>query len=167
MAQSAQARLNYGRATWIFVLAYIVVTILAIALSVSIGIVGHYPPTAEPMQNQAYLMSERFLPAMNLLVWGIFAWVYFRRRVAGDQIALRREAMSLGVFWMVSAIVVDYVGFVLIKNPISLSPHDFYVGQFPWIYLIYVAVLVSPLCYLTSARTLGWKSASYVTGGSS
>ena len=44
------------------------------------------------------------------------------------------------------AIVVDYVGFVLIKNPISLTPHDFYIGQFPWIYLIYI---FAPLCKAT------------------
>ena len=60
----------------------------------------------------------------------------------------------LGWLWLIIAVIVDYVGFVLIKNPISLSPHDFYIGQFPWIYLIYLAILVSPLCYvaLSNAR---------------
>jgi len=52
------------------------------------------------------------------------------------------------------ALVVDYVFFVLIKNPISLSPHDFYIGQSPWIYLIYVAILISPLCCMTLTRLL-------------
>jgi hypothetical protein len=122
------------------------VTILAIALSVSIGMVGHLPPTAEPLQNQAYLLSERFYPLLNLLVWGLFAWVYFRERTTADRLALRGEAFVLGAFWMVTAIVVDYVGFVLIKNPISLTPHDFYIGQAPWIYLIYVGIFFAPLC---------------------
>ncbi|HEY6413299.1 MAG TPA: hypothetical protein VIX42_06410 [Edaphobacter sp.] len=152
MAQLAQSRLKYGRATWIFVLAYVLVTILAVALSVSIGMVGHMPPTPEPMQNQAYLLSERFLPLLNLVVWGIFARVYFRRRVTADPVALRREAISLGMFWLAAAVVVDYVGFVLIKNPISLSPHDFYVGQFPWIYLIYVAIFFAPVCSVALVR---------------
>jgi hypothetical protein len=44
---------------------------------------------------------------------------------------------------------VDYVGFALIKNPFSLSAHDFYISQFPWIYLIYLAILVSPILYAT------------------
>jgi hypothetical protein len=48
--------------------------------------------------------------------------------------------------------LVDYVGFVLIKNPISLSAHDFYIGQFPWIYLIYLAIFVSPLLYVLLRR---------------
>jgi len=135
------AGLRYGRALWIFVVAYVVVTVLAVALSVAIGMIGHLPPTPEPMQNQAYLISERFLPGMNLLVWAVFAWVYFQRRTA-----TRGEAVALGAFWLAAAVVVDYVGFVLIRNPLSLSPHDFYVGQFPWIYLIYVAIFLAPIC---------------------
>ena len=141
MVRREKSRLHYGRAIGLFVAAYIVVTILAIALSLSIGMIGHMPETTEPMQNQAYLLSERFLPLLNLIVWGLFAWIYFRRRVVP-----REEALLLGAFWLVAAIVVDYVGFVLIKNPISLSPHDFYVGQFPWIYLIYAAVFFAPWC---------------------
>ena len=73
-------QLNYKRAVVTFLLAYIVVTILAIALSVAIEIALHLPQTPEPMQNQAYLLSERFLPLLNLAVWGLFAWVYLRRR---------------------------------------------------------------------------------------
>jgi hypothetical protein len=141
-----QSRLNYKRAIGTFIAAYIAVTVLGIALSFAIGMVGHMPQTAEPLQNQAYLLAERFYPLLNLLVWGMFAWLYFRRRTKTDRLALRGEAFALGVFWMVTAIVVDYVGFVLIKNPISLTPHDFYIGQFPWIYLIYIAIFFAPLC---------------------
>jgi hypothetical protein len=165
MAQIAQSRFSYRRAVWTFILAYVAVTVLAVALSVSISIAMHVTGAMPPIENPAYLLSERFLPFLNLFVWVTFAWVYFKRRT-GDELALRRESLVLGAFWLAAAVVVDYVGFVLIKNPISLSPHDFYIGQFPWIYLIYVAILVSPLCYLTLARTLGWKSASYEAGGS-
>jgi hypothetical protein len=140
------ARLRWGRAAWIFCVAYVVVTVLAIGLSVAIGMIGHMPPTPEPMQNQAYLLSERFLPGMNLVVWGIFAGIYFRGR--GDAAGLRGEAYGLGGFWLAAAVVVDYVGFVLIRNPLSLSPHDFYVGQAPWIYLIYVAIFLGPVFWV-------------------
>jgi hypothetical protein len=134
------AQLKYGRAVWTFCVAHVVVTVLAIALSVGIGMGMNLPPTEEPMQNQAYLISERFLPAMNLVVWGVSAAVYFR-----GSLKTRNEAIGLGVFWVAIAVVVDYIFFVLIKNPISLSPHDFYVGQFPWIYLIYAAIFLGPL----------------------
>jgi hypothetical protein len=55
-------------------------------------------------------------------------------------------------FWLAGAVVVDYVCFVRIKNPISLNPHNFYIGQFPWIYLIYVTVLFAPLCSVILMR---------------
>ncbi|GGA62740.1 hypothetical protein GCM10011507_12910 [Edaphobacter acidisoli] len=149
----AQPRLHYRRALTTFILAYISVTILGIALSIFIGIIGHYPSAAEALQNQAYLVSERFYPFMNLVVWSLFAWAYFRKRAKqAGKISLTREARTLGAFWVVAAIIVDYVGFVVIKNPISLSPHDFYIGQFPWIYLIYVAIALSPLCYIALLR---------------
>jgi hypothetical protein len=138
-------RLNYKRAVVTFLLAYIVVTILAIALSVGIGVALHLPPTAEPMQNQAYLISERFLPFLNLAVWGLFARAYLRHRTHGERSETRREAIALGTFWLAAAVAVDYVFFVQIKNPISLNPHDFYIGQFPWIYLIYVAIFFAPV----------------------
>ena len=73
------AQLKYGRAAWTFCVAYVVVTVLAIALSVGIGMGMNLPPTEEPMQNQAYLISERFLPAMNLVVWGVFCGGLFPR----------------------------------------------------------------------------------------
>jgi hypothetical protein len=156
---STQVRIRYSRAIVMFVLAYIVVTILGIALSISIGVLGHIPESVEPMKNEAYLISERFLPLLNLVVWGMFAWGYFRGRMCGRRsTSLRREAWALGVFWLVVAVVVDFVGFVLIKNPISLSPHDFYIGQFPWIYLIYIAVLFSPVGYVILARGGGERS---------
>jgi hypothetical protein len=151
-----QRPLSYPRAIGTFVPAYILVTVLAIALSVLITIVKHTPMTSEPMQNQAYLLSERFLPWLNLIVWAVFASVYFRRRGQNESSPMYGEAFALGVFWLVSAMVVDYVGFVLIKNPISLSPHDFYVEQFPWIYLIYVAIFLAPLCWLKLTKIL-WK----------
>ncbi len=80
MPVNPPATLNKGRAILTFALAYIAVTILGIALSLSISAVGHIPQTAEPMQNTAYLLSERFLPMMNLLVWMLFSWMYFQKR---------------------------------------------------------------------------------------
>jgi len=146
MTEDTKRGLKLGRAMVMFLLAYVAVTILGTALSMGIGAAGHYPETAEPMKNQAYLIAEQFLQVLNLLVWGVFSWLYFRR--PSGMLTVRQEALRLGVFWLAVALPVDFVGFVLIKNPISLSPHDFYVVQFPWIYLIYVAVFMSPLCYV-------------------
>ena len=51
MPVNPPATLNKGRAILTFALAYIAVTILGIALSLSISAIGHIPQTAEPMQN--------------------------------------------------------------------------------------------------------------------
>lgn len=155
MEQPTKSRLRYGRAVILFLLAYIAVTVLGIALSVSIGIVKHVPDSGAAMQNAAYLLSERFFPAMNLLVWMAFSWGYFRK--PANSAERRRESVWLGAFWLALAVAVDFVGFVLIQNPISLSPHDFYIGQFPWIYLIYIAIFLSPLCFVMLSRGVNKK----------
>jgi hypothetical protein len=106
----------------------------------------HVGNTSAPLENPAYLLAERFFPGMNLLVWTACGWLYFRgqKRSAGSP----RDAWMLGAVWLIAAVIVDFVGFVLIKNPISLTPREFYIGQFPWIYLIYVTVAIGPACAL-------------------
>jgi hypothetical protein len=153
MAPPSGYRLNYKRALWTFALAYIAITIVATAFSIAIELSMHVPPNTAALADPAYLLAERFLPILNLMVWTIFAWLYFRNQptLTKSLSSLRGESLALGALWLIAAIVVDYVCFVRIKNPISLSPHDFYIGQFPWIYLIYLAVLFSPLCYVTLA----------------
>ncbi len=143
--QIAGVHLKPIRAIVTFLSAYVAITILGTALSLAISAIWHIPSTPEPMQNQAYLLSEPFLPFLNLLVWMAGAWFYYRRSPLAR--GHWQEPLVLGLLWLAIALPLDFVAFVLIKTPISLSPYDFYVGQFPWIYLIYVAVGVSPLCY--------------------
>jgi len=141
------------RAAWVFLLAYVTITVVATAFSLAIDSRMHVPGDTPPLNNPAYLLAEKFFPLLNLFVWVGFAGLYFRKRVI-DALSTR-EALVLGALWLGLAVIVDYVGFVLIKNPISLSPHDFYIGQAPWIYLIYAVVLVSPWVYCKlAARSL-------------
>jgi hypothetical protein len=146
-------RVNYKQAAVTFLLAYLSITILATAFSFALAAAKHVPPGTAPLDNPAYLLAERFLPVINLLVWMAFAKVYFKKQ--RDHLVpsvIRTEAFLLGAFWLAIAVPVDFVGFVLIKNPISLSPHDFYIRQFPWIYLIYLSVFLGPRCYIALAQ---------------
>lgn len=140
--------LNLKRAIGTFFMAYIAITILATAFCMLIAVLLHTPATSSPVNSPAYRLAEKFLPLLNLLVWMAFAWFYFKQ--PAQPIASWKEPVALGGLWFVITVPVDFVAFVLIKNPISLTPNEFYVGQFPWIYLIYVAVFVSPisLCIL-------------------
>jgi len=151
MAQVPHSHLRYKRALLIFILAYIAVTVFAIALSMAFEAIMHPPPSNDMVHSPSYLLSERFYPLINLLVWSALSWVYFKP--FRNTLVPYRQAFALGAFWLALALVVDYVGFVLIKNPLSLSVHDFYVGQFPWIYLIYLAIFISPnLCLVLKSR---------------
>jgi hypothetical protein len=144
--QLAGGALNTKRASIAFLLAYVAITILGTMLSLGLQLIRHTSWTAEPLQNTAYLLSERFLPLLNLLVWLSATWLYSRNDPQGR--LTPRDAVALGLFWLAIALPLDFVAFVLIRTPLSLSPHDFYIGQFPWIYLIYLAVAISPLCYM-------------------
>ena len=88
-----------------------------------------------------------------LLIWPLFAWLYFRRAGRSAASVSAREALHLSFFWLLGAVVVDFVGFVVIKNPWSLSPRQFYVDYQPWITLIYAAIFASPWIYLLVARS--------------
>ena len=156
MSQTTQATLNYRRAITTFIVAYLAITILGTTLAVMIGVIGHMPSTTEPLQNAAYVLSEKFLPLLNLLVWMTLSWVYFKSPTNTSD--LRKESLALGAFWLLIALPLDFIGFVIIKSPLSLSPHDFYIGQFPWIYLIYIVVFVSPLCYVILTKSFRKKS---------
>lgn len=136
--------LRYRRALVTWLIAYVGIEIIGFAAGITIAAVQHTGSYAHSTQGlpPSYILEEKFLPLANLAVWTALALVYFgRRRVSG-----RAEPLRLGALWLAVSLPADLVFFVLIKNPSSLSPHDFYVGQFPWIYLIYVAVFVSPLC---------------------
>jgi hypothetical protein len=150
------ARLRFSRAVLLFLLGYVLVTILAIALAMSVEAIMQPNHTGTMVLNPAYIFSQRFYPLLNLIVWIPMSWLYFKAP-KGDS-DLRSEAWTLGAFWLALALIVDLVGFVLIENPISLSPYDFYVGQFPWIYLIYLVILLSPILYVAkigSPRAMG------------
>ena len=151
MDRSTGNSLRLGRALWTFAVAYIVITIVATAFSLALEKAMQVPDSVLPLESSAYLMAERFFPLLNLMVWMPVAGLYFKGR---GRALDTREARLLGAFWLALALVVDYVGFVLIKDPISLSPHDFYIGQFPWIYLIYLSVFASPWCYVVLRRRI-------------
>lgn len=147
MSTNNNSGIRLKRALWTFFLSYLSVTIVATAFSFLIIAVTHAPtvPESQAVYSHAYVLSEYFQPAINLITWTLFAGLYFWKK---PQERTYSNALRLGALWLPVALVVDLVFFVLIQNPISLSPHDFYIGQFPWIYLIYVAVFISPSVYV-------------------
>jgi hypothetical protein len=143
--------LSWKRALIMFVGAYVLVIplafglYLALAAIMGVALTDQFSVTHDP----AYSIAQKLYPLLNLFVWATFAWLYFRGRKPE---CTPRFAVRLGSFWLGLVLPLDLVAFVLIKSPLSLSPHDFYVAQAPWIYLTYVAVLVAPLCVVALSR---------------
>jgi membrane-associated phospholipid phosphatase len=55
------------------------------------------------------------------------------------------EALTTGAIWVSICIIFDFVGWVLIKHPWSLTFKQFYVEYQPWITLIYIAIFMGPV----------------------
>jgi len=148
-------KLNFIRALALFFVAYIIVTILAAATTECYGLISNLPPPPpglSPVKAPVFLATVPYHVLIMLIVWTLFAWIYFRKRSNSNPNAEKVETRNLALLWLILAMVVDCVGFVLIKHPYSLSAHAFYVDYQPWISLIYVAIFLSPWIRLGMAR---------------
>ena len=143
-----------------FLIAYVLVSILAAAVSETYATINH---SRDPLPGESILQAPAFVATVPyhvlimLLVWPVFAWMYFRKRRPADAQHERKLSLQLGTLWLVSAMLVDFVGFVLIKSPWSMTPHELYVEYQPWISLIYLAIFLSPWIGLGLSRMPGFR----------
>ena len=132
-----------------FFVAYIVVTILATAFAFALIWVLKLPTSAElgisRVNDPGFLLSKPYIVVINLLCWTIFAALYDRKRIGGSVSLI--EAICIALLWLVSAMVLDLVFFVMIQTPISLTAHEFYIDYQPWITLTYLSVPAGHLIY--------------------
>lgn len=133
------------RAIWHFVLAYWLVTILGVLLTIAFMYL-YEPPNPQELgvsasQAPAYLMTIPYHPLLNLF-WLPFAWMYLRGFTVNSRPS---EALKLGTFWVIICIVLDLVGWVLIKHPWAMTFREFYVDYQPWITLIYLVIFLAPI----------------------
>jgi hypothetical protein len=154
--QSLEKGLDIRRALIYFFIAYCVVTVLATATSVTYGIIYQTPQPEELgvslLKAPSFVATVPYHVVIMLLVWPVFAWMYFRKRRQGNLDKEVRETLRLSCFWLAAAMIVDLVCFVLIKHPYSLTPHEFYVEYEPWISLIYISIFLSPFIRLGVSR---------------
>lgn len=135
---------SFKKALINFTWAYIIVTILAYSISYLAAIMFKLPSLGgSPFDEPAFVMTVPYHLLINLLVWTFFGYLYFKKKQT-NQYHLK-EAMYLSCYWLVIAMIVDLVGFVLIKSPVSLTPYQFYVEYQPWISITYLIVFISPL----------------------
>lgn len=108
-----------------FLIAYVGVSTLGFGLYLIISKVRGTSPwdEVEIRENKSYQLTNRWLPLLNLMVWTLAAWCYFSNVEPSWP-----NVYVLSAVWLVAAIIVDYVAFVLIKHPLSADHRGFYLG---------------------------------------
>ncbi|MCW3119575.1 MAG: hypothetical protein JWM28_3657 [Chitinophagaceae bacterium] len=150
-------KINFSRALVLFFTAYVIVTVLATAISIIYAIVYKTPapaPGITVLKSESFAATVPYHVLLMFFIWPLFAWKYFqnpRQKISSLQ---SPEIWHLSFCWLISAIVVDFVGFVLIRHPYSLTPHEFYIDYQPWISLIYCAIFLSPWVYVKFSQMM-------------
>jgi hypothetical protein len=90
----------------------------------------------------AYAKTVPFHPLYNIIIWPLFAFLYFR--MAKPEKNPWRTALFLGLSWSIITIVFDVFGWVIIRHPWAMTWKAFYIDYQPWITLIYLAIFASP-----------------------
>lgn len=128
-------------------LAYIVVTfIFGVGHTVFNIVVLKMSSMADgPGMGEGYEATKPWHPLYNILIFPIAAYMYLFTL----PVATPYEVVLTSLLWGTLTIIVDVVGWVIIKHPWSLTFKEFYIDYQPWITLIYLAIYISPfLAYL-------------------
>ena len=86
-------------------------------------------------------MTKPWHPLYNIILFTLFGLLYLRKV---NNLTLKK-AMTTGALWSGISIVIDLVGWVLIKHPWSLTFKEFYIDYQPWITLVYLAMFIAPM----------------------
>lgn len=124
-----------------YLAAYIVVTMIGVAHTIFNIKVKHYKSMKDsPGMGEAYEKTKPFHPLYNIVIFPLFAWLYF---LTIGNLTLESVAIT-SLLWGTITLVIDLIGWVLIKHPWSLSFKEFYLDYQPWITLTYLIIYLSP-----------------------
>ncbi|MDE6106404.1 MAG: hypothetical protein K2F84_04850 [Bacteroidales bacterium] len=132
---------NFGLSMLWFWAAYVVVTFIGCMHCIFNIYVLHMRPMDEHGMGEAYEKTKPWHPLYNLLLYPVAGWLYMR----GLPDPTWQAALWTGLLWAGICIVFDFVAWVLVKHPWTLSFKEFYVRYQPWISMIYVIIFIAPL----------------------
>ena len=137
---------NFGISMLCYWLAYAIVTLIGVLHTIFNITVLHMKSMKDgPGMGEGYEKTKPWHPLYNIIIFPIFAWLYLNSLAS---ITLNEVALTAAV-WLSITLVVDLVGWVIIKHPWSVTFKEFYVDYQPWITLIYLTIFVSPfIAYL-------------------
>ena len=126
---------------WYFA-AYVLVTLTGVLHTVFNITVLHMKSMMDsPGMGEGYERTKPWHPLYNIIIFPPLAYLY----LAGRHTVTLQTAVWTGLLWGTVTIVIDVIGWVLIKHPWSLTFKEFYVDYQPWITLIYLTIYASPL----------------------
>ena len=132
---------NFWLAILYYIIAYFIVTMIGVLHTIFNIYVLHYETMKEgPGMGEAYEKTKPFHPLYNLIIFPIFAGLYF----AALPDSTFTDAVSVSLLWGITTIVLDLIGWVIIRHPWSLSFKEFYYDYQPWISFIYLIIFASP-----------------------
>lgn len=132
---------SFGFSMLWFWLAYFVVTGIGVLHTIFNILVLHMKSMKDgPGMGEGYEKTKPWHPLYNILIFPIFAYLYFR----GLEVVTLFNVIATSLIWGTITVVFDLIGWVLIKHPWSLTFKQFYVDYQPWITLIYITIYASP-----------------------
>lgn len=132
---------NFWLSILYYFLAYFAVTIVGVLHTVFNIYILHYKSMKDsPGMGEAYERTKPFHPLYNIIIFPIFAWLYF---LSVSSLTLETAAVT-SLLWGAATIILDLIGWVLVKHPWSLSFKEFYIDHQPWITLTYLIIFASP-----------------------
>jgi len=145
-------KINWKISMLWFWAAYFAVTIIGVGHTVFNGVVlkmetmANLSQTGQQLNTMydvtAYAKTVPFHPLYNILIWPLFAYLYFR--MAKPEKNLWNAACFLGLSWTIITVVFDLFGWVIIRHPWAMTFKEFYVDYQPWITLVYLVIFSSP-----------------------
>lgn len=134
--------MNLGNLLLLLLVGYVIVTWIGIGHTVFNIKVLHMKSMKEsPGMGEGYEKTKPWHPLYNIIIFSLLGWVYMR----GLDEQTLPAALIAGAIWAIICIVVDLIGWVLIKHPWRLTFKEFYVDYQPWITLIYIAIFLGPV----------------------
>lgn len=136
------SRKDIGMSLLWYAISYVVVTWIGIGHTIfNILVLGMSGMSEGPGLGMGYEMTKPWHPLYNIIFFTLFGLLYLRK----VKELTFGKAMATGALWSGISILIDLVGWVLIKHPWSLTFRQFYIEYQPWITLVYLAMFIAPV----------------------
>lgn len=133
--------MNFGFLILWYLTAYLVVTAIGMLHTIFNITVLHMKSMKDgPGMGEGYEKTKPWHPLYNIVLFPIFGFLYLN----GLEAVTLSNVIATSLIWGTVTVVIDLIGWVLIKHPWSLSFREFYINYQPWITLIYITIYASP-----------------------